>query len=863
MEVYSVRELSFSYPHSDKKALDEISLSVSEGEFVVLCGLSGSGKSTLLRMLKAPLSPHGRRSGAIDFFGKPLSEYDDYTQAQKIGFVLQSPDNQSVTDTVLHELAFGLENLGVSPVDMKKRIAEISSFLGLEGILHREIHTLSGGKRQIMNLASAMILQPDVLILDEPCAQLDPVGAEEFITVLTKLNREFGTAVIMSEHDPERVFTSCGRILVMSEGKIVSDGSPQETVQQLYDTDSPLFGAVPLSARVYAKAEHTAENAPLDIPSGRQWLKGRKAAPVPDTAPPQKGAAIVTLDDVFFSYDRKTDVLRGVNLSVREGEILSLIGGNGAGKTTILHTLAGVNKPYSGKARYGDNGRPAAALLPQDPRLIFSCERLYDDLAEAEGGTEEAIRFVSSLCRVDHLLERHPYDLSGGEQQRAALAKAVISRPALLLLDEPVKGLDLPAKAETGRILRRLASAGMTIVLATHDMDFAAEFSDRCSLIFDGCAGEALPPRRFFCESAFYTTSARRLSRGIIDGCITENDLLKSLGADIPSDSGNDGDGRIKKFLARRSETPSPRKQKKASPARIVSLSAFILFILSAALSVTLAPSFGTAALILGGGSALAFALLTLISDRFCRKKATDMITVTRLRHPLRLTLLSLVCVAAAVPLTIFAGYYFLDDTKYLFISLMIMAECMIPFFAVFEKRMIKTRELVLIAVMCSLCVLGRAAFYMLPEFKPVTAVVIIAGAALGAQAGFLTGAVGMLASNMIFGQGPWTPWQMFAMGLIGFLAGVFFGRIRNTAGKSVYALFGFFVSVVIYGGIMDPAAILMSRLEFTPETVAAYYLTGIPLDIIHGISTAVFLFLCASPMIRRLERIKLKYGIV
>lgn len=876
MEVYSVSDLSFRYPGAKENAIKNISFNISSGEFVLLCGVSGSGKSTLLKCLKTCLRPHGDLTGVVRFSGNDLDSCDYLTQAQKIGFVLSSCDYQTITDTVMHELAFGMENLGIDNYEMKKRIAEISSFLGLDGLLDKPIDSLSGGKRRILSLASVLIMQPDVLIFDEPVAQLDPVGAEEFTQVIYKVNREFGTTVIVCEHELDSFFSIADRVLVMSQGAIISDASPDETIRIIKEKHSDLVGLLPLPARVFVRSGIDISSIPADIPHARQVLLSldRDFVIVPDRSLFSDKKPFVKAENIFFSYGKnKDDVLRGIRLEAYPGEILSVVGGNGSGKTTLLHCIASIKKPFSGRVMIGDSvsskkNTVKVALMPQDPTTLFVKDNLHDDLYEvlddsiSEADKEELICRCADLCSLGHLLQRHPFDLSGGERQRAALAKLLLTDPDLILLDEPVKGLDRPSKQQTGKLLRRIVGSGICVIMVTHDMDFAAEYSDRCTLLFNGECCKCLPSKDFFLGSTFYTTCGRRMTRNIIDGCVTENDILVALGSSQTDDDSDSGSS-YELF----SGIPSGKKgktefsgKKHLSVRSCVAGVSFLLLIVLACIGAWLFGAGNESAALIVSASDILFGFLLIVVYSMING---DRIIISTMNNSRRLLILSLIMTLIVVPLTIAAGIILFDDTKYIFISLLIMAECMIPFFAVFERRVIRTREFVIIAVMCSLCVIGRAVFYMLPEFKPVTAIVIISGAALGAQSGFLVGSVGMLASNMIFGQGPWTPWQMFAMGIIGFIAGILTNNLHCGKSRMSLAVFGFLVSVLLYGGIMDPASILMSHLPLTKASVIACYLAGLPLDLVHGVSTALFLYFGAVPVIKKLERIKLKYGLI
>ena len=799
MEIFAVRDLSFTYPGSDKKTLDSISFSVNRGEFVTVCGFSGNGKSTLLRQLKPMISPHGIKSGSIIYCGKDINDLSDRKQAEKIGFVMQTPDNQTVTDKVWHELVFVAESLGYNNDDIKRRSAETASFFGIEKWYHKRISELSGGQRQILNIASVMMTSPEVLILDEPTSQLDPIAAEKLLQLIKKINKELGTTIIISSHDLDRLFSLSDRMIVLYDGKIISDAPPKDTAENLSRISSPLFEAVPLCTRLYYHLEKKDGKPPFDITEGREMISDEKKKhlikQVNIIGKTHKDTPAVSLNEVCFRYERNSDdILCGAGFKAYKGEILSLMGGNGSGKTTLIKTAAGIVKAYSGKIKIYDKNK--IAYMPQDPRTLFVCESVREELYEV-CEDEDKIKSAVISCGLEELLDMNPYDLSGGQQQRAALAKLLLTEPDIMLMDEPVKGMDISAKNETGRMIRSLADSGKCIVIASHDMDFCARFSDRCAMLFDGQVIGADEVHSFFCSNHFYTTNARRLTEGIIDNCVNQEDIYSAFGIE--------------------------NKNKTLPPA--------------------------------ASGK-----------DFDIERKKTNEIKITPVKSEKRLLLSSVFILFFTVPLTIFAGIFFLNDTKYLFISLLIMLECMIPVFIGFEKKKSdknKSREIVLLSVMTALCVLSRTAFYMFPEFKPVTAMVILSGAALGAESGFMIGSMTMLCSNIIFGQGPWTPWQMFVMGLIGFLAGIIFGSGRLPVKKSNLIIFGVICTIIIYGIIMDPAAAVISHIELTPQIFIAYCLAGLPMNIIHAVSTAFFLFIGAYPVLKKIERIKLKYGII
>ncbi|MBQ8135694.1 MAG: ATP-binding cassette domain-containing protein [Clostridia bacterium] len=884
MEVYTIQNLNFTYPQAKYQALRDISFSVGGGEFITLCGFSGCGKSTLLRHLKTALRPYGEISGNVKFFDKDLDNVPELEQAVKIGFVMQSPDHQSITDKVWHELAFGLEGLGLDNGTIKRKTAEMAAFFGIGSWLYKRIDELSGGQKQILNLAAVMIMQPSVLILDEPTAQLDPIAADEFITMLQKINRELGTTVILSEHSLDRVFSFSDRIIVMDNGKIISDTSPKETAAVLYEKKSGMFAALPAPSQVYTYAEKKPQAAPLTVSEGRQWLsdfvydKELAELKISETQHDKKEIPMLEIKNLWFRYGKTSDdIIKGVSLKAYKGEIISILGGNGAGKTTLLSTAAGINRPYSGKILLsGSSARknssvPKLALLPQNPQALFLKDTVESDLYEIFAGTttdhaerKRLVEGVIKLCELEKLKDRHPYDLSGGEQQKAALAKILLTKPEILLLDEPVKGLDIRSKQEIGEILKVLADIGMCIIMVSHDMDFSAAYSDRCALFFDGELTGMDEPHRFFSENAFYTTAARRMSYSVLEQTVTVEDILKVLKMGYDFEDSNKKDRYdIEKLLKTEKHEPVKKKKKKISGAAFFRNVSFVTFLMSvfAVLNLFKLPYLSDYMYI--SCPVMLISAVGIIALGIKAHSKSENIIIRRIHHSAKLTALSIILILAAVPLTIFLGIYFFGDSKYLFISLLIMLECTIPFFAVFENRHIKTREFVLIAVMCALSVTSRALFYMFPQFKPMTAIVIISGAALGAESGFLVGAVSILASNVIFGQGPWTPWQMFTMGIIGFLSGMLFGRNLIPRNKLSFSVFGFLSALIIYGGIMDPAAMIMSHVEPTTESMKAYYLTGLPLDIIHGVSTAIFLYICSEPIIKKIERVKLKYGLI
>ncbi len=542
MAHFEIKDLTFSYASAKgKHSLENVSLSIEQGEFVTLCGKSGSGKSTLLRQLKTVLTPNGKRTGEILFRGVPLKEVSDRDQSEKIGFVMQNPDDQIVTDKVWHELAFGLESLGCDQKEMRGRVAEMACYFGIQDWFHRDVATLSGGQKQLLNLASIMAMQPEVLILDEPTSQLDPIAASDFLNTVRKINMELGTTVIITEHRLEDIFPYADRAVVMDKGKVIADDAPGKVGQLLFAGNNPMFAAMPTPVRVYYGAGGTGES-PLTVRQGRSWLSKEfpkepsiNAIPAP-ALPEEIENPALTLKELWFRYEKDSpDILRGVSAEVPAGSLYAILGGNGAGKSTTLKAISGICRPYRGKVTL--LGKPVdkyksselfhgcLAMLPQDPKSLFVKKTVREDLSEMTKD-KSSIERIAALCQITELLDSHPYDLSGGEQQRAALAKVLLTNPRLLLLDEPTKGIDSFFKETFAGILADLKKQGITIVMVSHDVEFCARYADVVSMFFDGQILTTDTPRRFFGSNSFYTTAAHRMSRHIFEGAVTAEDVI-------------------------------------------------------------------------------------------------------------------------------------------------------------------------------------------------------------------------------------------------------------------------------------------------------------------------------------------------
>lgn len=582
MNLVEIKDFGFSYPESSRKVLEHVNLNIKEGTLNVIMGRSGCGKSTLLRQLKSVLAPAGEKEGEILYRNIPLRDTDHRTQSQEIGFVMQNPDNQIVTDKVWHELAFGLESLGYDNATIRLRVAEMASYFGIQKWFYKNVSELSGGQKQLLNLASVMAMHPSLLILDEPTSQLDPIAASDFLETVKKINRDIGTTVLLTEHRLQDIIPYADRVFVMDEGTLFLEGTPREIGTKLKEQHHGMFLSMPVPMQIYAGTESTL-TCPLTVSEGRQWIreyieeKGIKKEKIQqanqrlekqgeknenETAgffghlkrQKENTPPAIQMKDIWFRYEKDSpDVIQNLSLEVKKGEFYALVGGNGAGKSTTLSLLGRVHQPYSGRIyldgkdlrSFSDRELYCGYLgvMPQNPQSIFLKKTVLEDLYSVIGGKKEkpsseypismkkekAIEGIVSLTHLEGLLERHPYDLSGGEQQRLALAKVLLLRPKILLMDEPTKGMDAEYKEELGSILKKLQSHGMTIFMISHDVEFVAEYADTTGLFFEGNIVTSKKTRDFFAGNNFYTTAANRMARGLFPEAVTGKDVVSCL----------------------------------------------------------------------------------------------------------------------------------------------------------------------------------------------------------------------------------------------------------------------------------------------------------------------------------------------
>ena len=716
-------------------------------------------------------------------------------------------------------------------------------------------------------------------MLDEPTSHLDPIAAGEFLALLGRINRELGTTIILTEHRLEEAFPFATRVIVMQDGAIFCDDTPENVGLQLKEQGSGMFFAMPTAMRVWAAVE-TKLDCPITIRDGSQFLSRRKEeqefCPLTKKQPPvyPEDPALVC-EDLWFRYEKDgADVVKGFSLKLHKGEFYALLGGNGAGKSTTLKVISGLRAAYRGEV--GVHGK--LGHLPQNPQTLFVKKTVREDLYEvfrdqkiSKDKQDSEVARITALCGLEDFLDRHPYDISGGEQQRTALAKVLLTHPDILLLDESTKGFDAEFKVTFAQILRRLAAQGVTILMVSHDVAFCAEYAHRCGLFFDGSIVAEGTPWEFFSGNSFYTTPANRMARHLIPEAVTVSDIIGCCGGVIPPEPEIPETAILpvlKETAPSFKPKPLPRWRKVLAGASLT----ITLLVFFYATSISDLTAFINADGIKTSGENQLWLYPVLIATL-----GTHLAAIGRRSAPVAMvqmpvsqrrlgerTIIATALILLCIPLTIFAGMLYLGNQHYNITALLVLMECMLPFFLVFEWRKPKPRELVTIAVLCAIGVAGRSAFFMLPQFKPVMALVIIAGVAFGGETGFLVGAVTMLTSNILFSQGPWTPWQMFSMGIIGFLAGVCFrkGLLRRSRGS--LATFGAFAAVIIYGGIMNPAAALMYNSQtINWEMLKAYYVSGLPMDLIHAAATVIFIFLAAEPMLEKLDRIKVKYGLV
>jgi len=543
--LFEVKNLIYYYPGENRPALNGISLKVKEGEFVLLAGRSGSGKSSLVRALAGLLPDFygGRWGGQVIYRSRDMRKMDRRALAREVGMVFQDPEKQLVMTSVEAEIAFGLENLGLSQPEMFRRLAEVMSFLELTGMRHEFTANLSSGQKQKLVLAAVLAMRPQTIILDEPTSQLDPIAAEDILNLVKRLNEEMGITIILIEQRMERCFHLADRVLVMDGGLIVQDGTPREVAE---GSGQMAVSFVPPVTRLFTRLG--SPQIPVTVKKGRELLHpyfssgGRAGAEPGDIEPEKKGEPVVDISNVWFTYPNGKEALQDITLAMNSGEMVAVMGENGAGKSTLLKIMVGILKPGRGKVHIGRGGNQKkvgydTAYLSQNPNDYLFQETVYEELCftlKNFGLNDDGI--------VNDLLERlqikqyranNPRDLSSGERQRVALASVLVGRPKLLVLDEPTRGMDYILKAELGSFLWQLTLSGVCVVCVTHDTEFVGEYASRVVMMYAGRVVSDGSKRKVLGKSLFYAPQIGKLCSGLLDGVLTFNEAEKVIGSAI------------------------------------------------------------------------------------------------------------------------------------------------------------------------------------------------------------------------------------------------------------------------------------------------------------------------------------------
>ncbi|MDR2623657.1 MAG: ATP-binding cassette domain-containing protein [Methanobrevibacter sp.] len=528
---------NFSFISSTKKILSNINIEVEEGDFVLFCGPSGSGKTTLLSNVKKELIPTGKFKGKVTYDSIDIEDLDDNQSATDIGFLFQNPDSQLVTDTVIQEIAFPLENIGMPTEDIRNRVAEMTAFFCIDNILYKNVNELSGGQKQLVNLCSLLVLKPKLLLLDEPTSQLDPIASYDFLTILRRLNEEFSITIMITEHSVDNIFPFVDRVVFLKDGSVKYFSDTQTMVQKAIKDDIFKFYLPDVSkvnfllSEKYPKLKD--EKIALSVREGRKLLNKisndlevfpkKEKTLLNDDYPFLDNDELIKSNGLYFAYDKANIILKDIELSIRQGEFLGIIGGNGTGKTTLIQLLAGLLKPIKGKISRKRGIK--SAYLYQNPMIHFSKEKVKQEfLLNDETDLNNEVIELLRLFNIEHLLDQNPYDCSGGEQQKIAIVKALIKKPDVLILDEPTKGLDPLSKYSLAKKLQTLQNNGLTIVMASHDLSFVANYCHRCIMLFDGGIQVDNNPKEIFAENNFYTTFVNRLVKDYIpDGVVLDD----------------------------------------------------------------------------------------------------------------------------------------------------------------------------------------------------------------------------------------------------------------------------------------------------------------------------------------------------
>lgn len=494
MEAIKCEKLNFTYPLGKIQALKNVDLTIKKGELALIIGKSAAGKSTLMKLMKNEIAPKGEISGEIIVNGR-------------VGYVSQNVEENIVCDKVRSELAFGLTNIGASADEIELSVAEVASYFNLESKLDNDVSSLSGGEKQMVNLASVMIMKPDILVLDEPTSQLDPISASRFIAMINQLHSDFGITVIMSIHSADEIFATADSIVLVDNATVVIKSNQHDMIEYLKLNTPEMLGVVPTQMRLYEGVD--------TVLGCRNVLKSKQLALI--NADEAFCDDAVKIKSVSFAYKKGNDILDSLSLNIKQGSINAILGANGCGKTTLLKVIAGVKKHYRGKIK--PNGK--ISMLCQNPFDLFTRDRCADEVEFGE---------LTAFLEIDDIKNQHPYDLSGGQAGRLALAKVIQTGADIILLDEPTKALDSALKIKLASILKRLCAEGKTIVIVSHDIEFVGEYSDFVSFMSRGRIVATDNRQSFFSRLSLYTTSVARITNGIVDNIVSVSDLEKAGG---------------------------------------------------------------------------------------------------------------------------------------------------------------------------------------------------------------------------------------------------------------------------------------------------------------------------------------------